>query len=77
MTWIVSTEIINGAGICLGEELIGEDYTPYVRTDLGTTPIGNSNGGIVFESYQGNYDQSSRGYYTHQFGINLFNLVED
>ena len=77
MSYVVSTEVINGAGICLGEELIGEDYTPYVHTDLGRTPIGNSNGGIIFNSYQGNYDQTSRGYYTHQFGIHLFNLVED
>ena len=77
MTWIVSTEIINGAGICLGEELIGEDYTPFVRASLGATSSGSGTGYIVFDSYQGNYNPSGRSYYTHRYSFDLINLLED
>ena len=77
MTWIVDTKIINGYGICLGEELIGEDYKPYVDTDF--TFSGPDEGTIYFRTYQGtgaaNY--LGRRPYTHQFGIDLFTLVRN
>ena len=76
MSWIVSTEVINPFGICLGEELNAEDYNPYTSV-YRLRHFHNPAGEVGFQTYLGNDDQSGNRHYTHKFSINMFNLAED
>ena len=49
MTYVVDTEVINPYGICLGEGLSRENYTPYVDYSIYYTLL-------IFQSYQGSFN---------------------
>ena len=53
MSWIVSTEVINPYGICLGEDLPQENYTPYVDPWAREGRWIHDEPYIEFSSYQG------------------------
>ena len=69
MTWIVSTDVINPAGVCL--EFNGEDYTPYLRRqvyDFDTS--------FNFFAYLGNFAEGGDSeFYTHHIAISMKDLV--
>ena len=72
MTYIVSTEIMNPLGICLGEEFNnGEDYIPYVNG------YASRNGRCInFYTYHGTYINGGESY-THYFCFDIFDLIRD
>ena len=73
MTYVVSTDIVNPAGICLGEEFAGEDYIPYV-----TARTWETSNLLNFRTYLGTYfEDSNREDYTHSISITTTDLVGD
>ena len=69
MTWIVSTDIVNPAGICL--EFNGEDYTPYLRQQVYDFETS-----FNFFAYLGNYaEEGTNEFYSHHIIISMEDLV--
>ena len=75
MSYVANTEVINPFGICLGEELNGEDYAPFVTRNVLNGRSGNA--GVLFRTYHGTNNQSGNEQYTHNFFIDIENLIED
>ena len=72
MTYIVSTDVVNPAGICL-EFSGGEDYTPYVfRKNSYPDDIW-----IAFTSYHGTNGSDGNAYWVHNFRVDIEDLVKD
>ena len=72
MSYVVSTEVINPYGVCLGEGLNGEDYTPHAR--LTTFAFSES---FRYRFYLGTYDTNGDDYWTHSFRLYMDDLIED
>ena len=75
MSYVANTEVINPFGICLGEELDGEDYAPFVSRNVLSGRSGNA--GVLFRTYNGTNNQSGNEQWTHSFWIDIENLIED
>ena len=72
MSYVVSTEVINPYGVCLGEELNGEDYTPHARL---TTFFRSAS--FRYRFYLGTYDIDGNEYWTHSFRLHMDDLIKD
>ena len=73
MTYIVDTEVINPYGICLGEGLPRESYTPY-----GYITTNRSDTAFFVRSYQDlTYSSSTTPLYTWEWAIRLEDIVGD
>ena len=78
MTYIVSTEVVNPYGICLGEdqEFNGEDYGPYV-TYRAAFHAGLRFKAIEFWTYHGTHAPSGAEQGTHIFRVDIDTLIKD
>ena len=74
MTYIVSTDVVNPAGICL-EFSGGEDYTPYVSRI--TSRSSDDRLWVGFTSYHGTNASDGNAYWVHNFTVRIEDLVKD
>ena len=75
MTYIVDTEVINPYGICLGEDLPRENYTPYTQVYAG-----RQNFVVWITSLLGTYefyDNDRRAQQYYQITIDMADVITD